>query len=156
MVTTGCHGVRAKEIAGQSTASRQVLEDEAGGVRNHEQGANAAAVGTTSGCERSRRTDYRGVQETVQHVVYMWCLEEGKEGPCRTTGTCGNQAKVMLWQGPAVVGTGRLARQVAVAPAASWAPPAGVPSLRAAALLSFHFAELLLGGLHNFINSPHF
>ena len=58
------------------------------------------------------------------------CLEEGKEGPCRMTGTCGDQARVMLWQGPAVVGTGRLARRVAAAPEASWAPPAGVPSLR--------------------------
>ena len=44
----------------------------------------------------------------------LWCLEEGKEGPCRMTGTCGEQdlVRVMLWQGPATVGTDRLARRV--------------------------------------------
>ena len=47
------------------------------------------------------------------------------------TGTCGDQARVMLWQGPAVVGTDRLARQVdRVARRVAWAPPVGVPSLR--------------------------
>ena len=40
----------------------------------------------------------------------MWCLEESKTGPCRRTGTCGDQARVMLWQGPAVVSADRLAR----------------------------------------------
>ena len=53
--------------------------------------------------------------EEFRRRCNMWCLEEGKEGPCRMTGTCGDQARVMLWQGPAIVGTDRLARRVAVA-----------------------------------------
>ena len=50
--------------------------------------------------------------EEFRRQCSMWCLEEGKEGPCRMTGTCGEQARVMLWQGPAVVGTDRLASRV--------------------------------------------
>ena len=60
----------------------------------------------------------------------MWCLEEGKKGPCKMTGTCGDQAVVMLWQGPAIVGTDKLARRVdRLARIVAWAPPDGVPSL---------------------------
>ena len=69
--------------------------------------------------------------EEFRRQCSMWCLEKGKEGPCMMTGTCGDQARVMLWQGPAVVGTDRLARQVdRMARRVAWAPPVGVPSLR--------------------------
>jgi hypothetical protein len=61
----------------------------------------------------------------------MWCLEEGKKGPCKMTGTCGDHEVVMMWQGPAIVGTDKLARRVdRLARRVAWAPPAGVASLR--------------------------
>ena len=45
------------------------------------------------------------------------------------TGTCGDQARVMLWQGPAVVGTDRLARRVdRLARRGAWAPPVEWPA----------------------------
>ena len=58
-------------------------------------------------------------------------LKEGRKGPSKMTGTCGDQAVVMLWQGPAIVGTEKLARRVdRLARRVAWAPPAGVASLR--------------------------
>ena len=69
--------------------------------------------------------------EEFKRQCSMWCLEEGKEGLCKMTGTCGEQARVMLWQGPAIVSTDRLARRMdRMARRMAWAPPAGVPSLR--------------------------
>ena len=50
--------------------------------------------------------------EEFRRQCSMWCLEEGKQGPCKMIGTCGDQARVMLWQGPAIVSVDRLARCV--------------------------------------------
>ena len=95
--------------------------------QDHAGSANAASSGRR--LQRQRVHSGLSAEEFTQQCS-MWCLEEGKKGPCKMTGTCGDQAVVMLWQGPATVGTDKLARRVdRLARRRAWAPPDGVPSL---------------------------
>ena len=64
-----CHHVLDEEVAGESTPSREVLEDEADCDKDHAGSANAAAVGAGCRGKGARWPECRGVHATVQHVV---------------------------------------------------------------------------------------